>query len=146
MLSKRFGRKGNGRLAYTLTTVDQQYMNPTAMCEEGLNGEDHTLAGNGSVYYFQRERYGSGTALPNQSHRVTARGSYQLSSRTSVAGYFTYATEKNDELNLYEYERKILVPGLSLWTAPSDKFLVTLGYSFNSVESNANLCPPIFDG
>ncbi len=145
-LNKRFGRKGNGKLSYTYTSVSNQYMNPTAMCEEAMNGESHTLDGNSNVFYFQRERFGNGTALPNKSHKVAARGSYQVSSRMSLSGYVNIASELNDELNSYEFERTILSPGANLWVAPNDKLMLTLGYSFNSVESNAKLCPPLFGG
>ncbi|MBU1228263.1 MAG: hypothetical protein KJ698_13755 [Actinobacteria bacterium] len=145
-LSKRFGRRGNAKLSYTYTTVANQYMNPAAMCEDPLYGDTHNLAGNGFVYYFQRSRYGNGAALPNESHRIAARGSYQVSPRTSLNGYLNVASEKNDELNSYEYERTILSPGVNLWVAPNDKLMLTMGYSFNSVESNAKLCPPLFGG
>jgi len=106
----------------------------------------HNLTGNGVVYYFQRERIGNGTSLPNQSHKVAARGSYQVSSRMSLNGFVNIASEKNDELNSYEFERTIFSPGANLWVAPNDKLMLTLGYSFNSVESNAKLCPPLFGG
>jgi hypothetical protein len=144
--SKRFGLKGNGRLAYTYTKIDKPFMNPTAMCEEGLHGTDHTLAGNGVVYYFQRQRYGNGANQPGESHRIASRASYQLTSRTSVSGYVTYASERNDELNVYEFERTVWNPGVNVWTAPTDKFMLTFGYAANRIESNAHLCPPLFDG
>jgi len=144
--NKRFGRKGNGKLSYTYTTVSNQYMNPTAMCEEPLVGDSHNLAGNGFVYYFQRSRLGNGSALPNESHRVAARGSYQVSPRMSLNGYLNFASEENYELNSYTFERTVLTPGVNLWVAPNDKLMLTMGYSFNSVESNAKLCPPLFGG
>lgn len=145
-LDKRFGRKGNGRVSYAYTTIDRPFMNPTGMCEEGLNGEPHELVGNGSVYYFQRERYGNGTSLPNSSHQFSARGSWQLSPRAALNGYVNAAWEENDDLNSYSFERTVYSPGVNLWVAPDDGMMVTMGYGFNSVESNASLCPPIFDG
>ena len=146
VLNRRFGTKGNGKLSYTYTTVGNQYMNPTAMCESALHGDDHTLDGNSFVYYFQRERYGNGTALPTKSHRVAARASYQLSPQASLNGYVNVASETNDEINSYEYERTIVSPGANLWIAPNDKLMLTMGYSFNSVESNAKMCVPLFGG
>jgi hypothetical protein len=145
-LHKRFGKKGNGKLSYTYTTIDNQYMNPTAMCEEGLHDDVDALPGNGFVYYFQRLRHGNGTALPNKSQRVSARGTYQLSPRSSLNGFMNIVSEENDELNLYTFERTIVSPGANLWLAPNDKLMLTMGYSFNSVESNAKLCIPLFGG
>lgn len=144
--SKRLGRKGNLRQTFTLTSIDQPFMNPTAMCEEGLNGEDHLLPGQGKVFYFQRQRYGNGTNQPSQSFISNTRGAYQLGARSSLSGYLTYGKEKNDELNVYEFERDFLTAGMNLWAAPSDKLMLTLGYFFSSIESNANLCVPLFDG
>ncbi len=145
----RMGMKGNYNLTYTYTGVDKPFMNPTAMCEESIAGvgSTHGSAGTvGRIYYFQRERWGNATSMPNLSHKVTGRGSYQITPRISVSGYVTYAKDKNDEMNLYEYEGDMLSPGINLWTAPKDNLLFTLGWNHNKVTRNANLCIPIFDG
>jgi len=145
----RMGMKGNYNLTYSFTGVDKPYMNPTAMCEESIAGIGSTHGSTGAVgriYYFQRQRWGNGTNQASASHKVTGRGSYQLSPRTSVSAYVTYAKDKNDDMNLYQYDRDMLSPGINLWTAPQDKLLFTLGWNYNKVKSNANLCFPIFDG
>ena len=133
----------------TGTFVDLPYMNPTAMCEESLEGVNSlhvTDSVAGRLYYFQRERYGNGTNQPTQSLWFNGKASYQLTPRVSVNGFLAYATEKNDDMNVYEFDRDVLTPGLNLWTAPHDKVLFTLGWTYNKVESNANLCIPVFDG
>ena len=145
----RLGRKGNYNLTYTFTDVDKPFMNPTAMCEESIAGIGSTHGSSGTVgriYYFQRERLGNGTNMPSTAHKVTARGSYQISSRTSANAFVTWAKDKNDQMNIYEYERDLFTPGINLWTAPSDNLLFTLGWHHNMVTSNANLCIPVFDG
>ena len=142
----RLGMKGNYNLTYTFTDVDMPFMNPTAMCEGSLDGVDSAHGPDGRMYYFQRQRFGNGTNQATQAHKVTGRGSYQLSARTSVNAFVTWAQDKNDEMNIYEYNRDLLTPGLNLWTAPSDNLLFTLGWTYSMVESNANLCVPIFDG
>ncbi len=143
----RMGMKGRYNLTYAFTSVDKPFMNPTAMCEEGIAGINTAHPGTiERIYYFQRQRYGMGTNQPNQAHKLTLKGSYQLSARTSMNAFLTYAKDKNDELNIYEYERDMFTPGLNFWTAPSDRLLFTLGWTYNKVTSNANLCPPFFDG
>jgi hypothetical protein len=145
----RIGMKGNYNLTYTYTGVDKPYMNPTAMCEESVRGTNsmHNTDGPiGRLYYFQRERYGNGSNAPSQSHKATGRASYQVSPRTSFNAFLTYGQDKNDEMNIYQYDRDMLTPGLNLWTAPADNFLFTLGWTYYKVKSNANLCIPIFDG
>ena len=111
-----------------------------------VNSSHPTGGADGRLYYYQRERYGNGSNPPSQSHKAAARASYQLSPRTSFNAFVTYAQDKNDEMNIYQYDRDLLTPGLNLWTAPADNFLFTLGWTYNKVKSNANLCPPIFDG
>ncbi len=142
----RLGMKGNYNLTYTFTDVDMPFMNPTAMCETSLDGVDSAHGPDGRMYYFQRQRFGNGTNQATQAHKVTGRGSYQLSARTSINAFVTWAQDKNDEMNIYEYNRDLLTPGLNLWTAPSDNLLFTIGWTYSMVESNANLCVPIFDG
>ncbi len=142
----RFGRKGNANVQYTFTTVDQPFMNVHGICEEGLHEDGHSLTGNGFVYYFQRERVGNATSLPSASHRIAARTSYQVSPRVALNAYVNVADEKNEDLNSYSFERTVLSPGANLWIAPNDKLTMTMGYSFNKVESNALFCPPLFGG
>jgi hypothetical protein len=143
---KRLGNKGNARMTYTFTNVSKQYMNILGICEDEMRGESYTLPGNGNVYYFQRLRTGNATSMPNKSHKLALRSSYQLSPRMSLNGYLNFADEKNDEMNTYEFTRTVFSPGATLWMAPTDKMMVTMGYSFNSVESNASMCIPLFGG
>ena len=142
----RMGMKGNYNLTYTYTKVDKPFMNPTALCEESLLGLNSASGGDGRIYYFQRQRLGMGSSQPNQSQNLAARASYQVSPRFSFNAFVTYAKDKNDELNIYEFERDMFSPGVNLWTAPSDKVLFTLGWSYSKLKSSAVLCPPIFDG
>lgn len=146
---ERIGKKGSFNAGITGNFIDQPFMNPTAMCEDGMKDvySSHVDGSvEGRLYYFQRQRYGNGTNQPSESWTMNAKGSYQLTPRVSANAFVTYTTEKNDELNIYEFERDVFMPGVNLWTAPSDKVLLTVGYTFSNIESNANLCPPIFDG
>ena len=56
-------------------------------------------------------------------------------------------TDRTVDCSSYEsIARDVLTPGLNAWAAPSDRVMLTAGWSFNKVKSDANLCPPIFDG
>ncbi len=143
----RLGMKGSYNLTYAYTNVDKPFMNPTAMCEESLDGTNSAFGGtDGLLYYFQRERYGMGSNQPSSAQKVTLKGSYQLSARSSFNAFFTYAKDKNEDLNVYQFDREMVTPGVNIWTAPNDNLLFTLGWTMNRVKSNANLCIPIFDG
>lgn len=145
-LAKRLGMKGRASLRYAYTNVDLPYMNPTALCEEGLEGANHNLDGNTLVWYFQRERYGNGTNQPSRTHRADARASYQLSSRASLSGSLNLTFDENDDLNVYHYWRTVIAPAANFWVAPDDRVMLAGGWTWQRVESNAVLCPPIFDG
>lgn len=144
--SKRVSRQSHVVAYVDYTTYDDPFMNPTAICEQGMNGTDYNLAGNSSVWYFQRLREGNATRLPSSSLSGLLRGSHQSSSRTSLFAFFTGATEKNDKLNSYEYSRDVVQAGGTLWWAPLDWMPLTLDYAYNNYKSNAKLCPPVFDG
>ncbi len=146
---ERLGKKGNFNAGITGKFVDAPFMNPTAMCEESVQDVNSAHTGGsaeGRLYYYQRQRYGMGSNQPSESWRINGKGTYQLHPRASVNAFLSYTTEKNDELNIYQFERDIFMPGVNLWTAPSDRLLFTLGWTYSQYKSNANLCPPIFDG
>jgi hypothetical protein len=144
--SKRVSRQSHVVAYIDYTTYENPFMNPTAMCEPGMHGTDYNLAGNSLVWYFQRMREGNASNRPSSSLSGSIRGSHQLSNRTSLSAFFTGATEKNDKLNSYEFNRDIVQVGGTLWWAPTDWMPLTLGFAHNNYKSNAKLCPPIFDG
>jgi len=146
---ERLGRKGNFNAGITGKFVDAPFMNPTAMCEESVQDVHSAHTGGGAedrLYYFQRQRYGMGTNQASESWRLNTKATYQLTPRASVNAFLSYTMEKNDELNIYEFERDVFMPGVNFWTAPTDRLLFTLGWTYSQYKSNANLCPPIFDG
>ena len=143
---QRFNRKGNMRLTYAYTHVDKPFMNLTGICEPSLRGEDHTLIGNPATWYFQRERVGNATSLPDEVHQVNWRSSYQVNPRLSLNAFVNAQWESNDSMNSYSLDRDIVTPGVNIWTAPNDRLMLTMGYAYNRVKSNAKFCPPLFGG
>lgn len=151
---QRFGRKGNVRAKVTFEMNDDPFYNPTGICEDALTAEESLIDGdpatnpavNKAIYYFQRLRYGNAGERPTEALRYQLQGAYQIDPRVSVSIFGNYADEMNDDLNVYDFERTRLGVGANLWAAPADQFMVSLGYAFNSVESNAKMCIPLFDG
>ena len=101
---------------------------------------------NSFVYYFQRERIGTGGNLPSQAMRAKATGSYSVSPKVQLNGYVNIASEKNDDLNLYEWERTLLSPGAAITVLPRATCALSGGIAYSMIESNANLCVPVMDG
>jgi len=143
---QRFGLRGNMRLSYAYTHVDRPFANLTAMCESSMRGTDYTLAGNSVTWYFQRQRLASASPLPENVHRLNWRASYRFNPRLSLNAFVNAQWESNDSMTGYSLDRDIATPGINLWTAPNDRLLLSLGYAYNRVESNAELCPPLFGG
>ena len=71
---------------------------------------------------------------------------YNVDSKLSLNGYFHFASEKNDDLNLHDWERTALTPGATALFIPAPQLALSGGFSFSKVESNAKTCIPVMDG
>jgi len=102
----------------------------------------------GTVFYFTREalKEGAGGNLPTAAIRGNANISYRVNPKFSVSGYVSIASEKNDELGSYEWERTAYQPGAMAYLIPSSKAAISGGVSFSMIESNAKACIPLMDG
>ncbi len=137
------GTRSRAWVEYEMT--DSPFVNATGICESPATAED-PLSGNSQYFYFQRERIGTGGNLPTQAIRGNANLSYGFGARGSLTGYVSLASEKNDDLNLYEFERTVISPGLSALWFPTQTVAITGGGSFSIIESNAKICATVMDG
>jgi len=80
---------------------------------------------------------GTGGNLPTSAVRANAHLTYGFSPKLSATGYVNVTSEKNDDLNLYDFERDVLTPGISLLAMPDEMFVLTGGASYSRVKSNA---------
>ncbi len=142
----RIAASARSRVSVEWERVRFPFVAVRGLCEEAQGESLDPLSGNSFVYYFQRERFGTGGALPRDALRANANLSWSLSPRVSLNGWLTLADEKNDEMNVYEFERTVANPGLAVVAFPRDDMSVTGGMAFQRIESSALLCIPVFDG
>jgi hypothetical protein len=156
-LRNRLRASWNGKLAsaarsrvwveYEMT--DLPFVAVRGICEDGQGEELMPIEGgqpSDFVYYFQRERIGTGGNLPTSAVRANANVSYGFGPRVNATAYANVAFEKNDDLNLYDFERDVAGGGVTLLLAPDETFVITSGASYSKVESNAKLCATVMDG
>ena len=70
----------------------------------------------------------------------------RFGSRVSGSLYVNFADEKNDDLNLYDFERTVLSSGLSAYVTPGNWGILTGGVAYSRIESNAKFCATVMDG
>jgi Putative outer membrane beta-barrel porin, MtrB/PioB len=139
--SKRFRSKIS--LEYEMTDIP--FANKFAMCEEA-HKNDPFLPDNGFFYYFQRERKGDGSNQPSDSIRLNANVTLLSGGSYSINLQGTYQDEKNDNLNTFEWTRDQMTAGVNLFYVPSKKAVLSAGYNYLNIESNALFCVPVMDG
>jgi hypothetical protein len=135
----------NSRVEVSWENTDLPFVNVDGLCEVPV-GENDPLAGNTQYFYFQREIYGTGTSLPTQSLKARANVGASFGSKLYGSAYVSFSDEKNDDLNVYDFERSSINPGVSLLWVPTTWAALNGGAAFHSVESNAKICATVMDG
>ncbi len=147
----RFAKGLRSRISGEYELTDHPFVNVGGICEVRGDTLAH-LPGNAWVYYFQRERVGTGGNLPTQAVRAKAHLGYSAGPRLSFTAYVNFTTEKNDELGradglfAYEWERTILGPGAAVTVMPGAGLALSTGAAYSKIESNAKACVPVMDG
>jgi hypothetical protein len=147
----RLAKSARSRVAFTYEMTDHPFVNVRGICEMAQGDTLTPIGGPGTqpndwIYYFQRQRYGTGTNQPAASLRLNANLSYAFGSKVSVNGFLNVTDDSNDDLNVYEYELTSVNPGLQLFWMPDPRAVVTLGGSMSVIESNAKMCATVMDG
>ena len=139
------GFRSRASVEYEITHLP--FVSVNGLCEKAISEAD-SLPGqpNHWFYYFQRSRYGTGATLPTKALRAKAHLSHRLGTKASATVYLNFASEKNDDLNLYEFDRTVVNTGLSAYVIPSQRLVVSGGVSYSKIESNADFCVPVMDG
>jgi len=144
--SGRFGRKVRARAHVEYEATDHPFVAVGGLCEPDLGDTIMPVGDSPQVYYFQRVRTGTGANLPSSAVRGRANVSLSPSPKFSLTGYVNMASEKNDDLNVYEWERTVLSPGAMAYLIPTSRVALSGGVSYSKIESNAKICIPVFDG
>ena len=82
----------------------------------------------------------------NCGYRTECRTNHRFGNKVSGSVYFNFADEKNDDLNLYDFERSVLSSGLSAYVTPGTWGILSGGVAYSMIESNARFCATVMDG
>lgn len=142
-------RAARSRVELTYETTDLPFVSVGGLCE-AAQGDTLTPVGGSQpsnwVYYFQRERFGTGGNRPTQALRGRAQLDGSLGSRLHGSAYVSVSDEQNDDLNVYDFERSVVSPGASLLFAPTPAAVFTGGATYSRIRSNAKICATVMDG
>ncbi|MEZ5066353.1 MAG: GSU2204 family CXXCH-containing (seleno)protein [bacterium] len=147
--SERIAKATRARLSAEYEHTSLPFVSVRGICEE--SGSDVFVPIDGGqpsdwLYYFQREKIGTGASLPTKAVRLKGNLTHGFGARASVSAYANAAFEKNDDLNLYDFERSVVAPGFSALLMPSDEFVFATGVAHSRIKSNAKLCVTVMDG
>ncbi|MBZ0270280.1 hypothetical protein K8I85_19175 [bacterium] len=147
--SGSLARKARSRVEVTYEMTDLPFVAVGGLCEPALS--DSVMPIDDSqpsdwIYYFQRERYGTGGNLPTKALRGRVQFDGSVGPKLHASAYVSASDEKNDDLNLYDFERSVLSPGVSLLFVPTEAAIFTGGAAYSRIESNAKLCATVMDG
>ncbi|MCA9755681.1 MAG: hypothetical protein KDA27_07765 [Candidatus Eisenbacteria bacterium] len=140
------GMRSRASVEYEMTSLP--FVNVDGICEEGIGETIDPMEGqpNDWIYYFQRERYGTGANAPTKSFRLRANLSRTLGPKASGSVYVNAASEKNDDLNLFDFERTTYTAGFSAYAMPNEKMVFAGGGSIGKTSSSAVFCATVMDG
>jgi hypothetical protein len=143
----RLSKALHSRVGITYDMIDKPFVNVRGICESAI-GDSASIGGqpNEWVYYWQRERIGTGTSQPNKALRLNANLNYNFTPAVMLTGYLNYTDEKNDELNVYTYDGSSANVGAQVMLLPDTRYVIVGGGSWTTIESNAKICATVMDG
>ncbi len=88
--------------------------------------------GPSSLQYFEMyaSRSGNLSASPTDSMMFDGGATWAPSQKFTVSGHYRYRDMKNDELNISTWSHAIHMPGVEVYVAPTDRFMLAAGWGY----------------
>jgi opacity protein-like surface antigen len=85
-----------------------------------------------SLQYFDMygSRSGNLSASPTDSILFDGGATWAPSQKFTVSGHYRYRDMKNDELNISTWSHAIHMPGVEVYVAPTDRFMLAAGWGY----------------
>jgi hypothetical protein len=85
-----------------------------------------------SLQYFEMygSRSGNLSASPTDSILFDGGATWAPSQRFTVSGHYRYRDMKNDELNISTWSHAVHMPGVEVYVAPTDRFMLAAGWGY----------------
>lgn len=156
-LKSRISKTLSGRISYMYQDIDEPFSGTDVGIAQ-LSGTD----GGGGLAYLETsdfidqgpdKTYYWNSVYPNRELRSTnrpedvheAKFSTTWAPAPNLAATF-YARMRYEENDAVKYERMTIVPGVTLWYAPSNKLNLTMAYSFSNQDSENRACVGWYHG
>jgi len=160
-LKSRLNKSFSGSASYKYQDIDE----PMAGAHVGIAQGDPTatqdVTGDPDLWYYLTADFNpattptwywtsvypnrqlESTSLPDQVHEAKISGTWSASPNLAATVFARYRYEENDDV---DYEQTTLVPGVSLYYAPSGKVNLTMAYTFNQQDTENRACVGWYHG
>jgi len=160
-LKSRINKTLSGRISYEYQDIDE----PFSGAHVGIAQVSGTDGGGGLMYLdtwqFQNDFLGDAsnktlywtdvypnrelesTSMPEDVHEAKFSTTWAPSSNMAATFYARMRYEENDTV---KYERMTIVPGVTLWYAPSNKLNLTMAYNFSNQDAENRACVGWYHG
>ncbi len=149
LFSGRMGDKSRYRFSAELLSATDPFANIRGGFREPRSA-GHDPSGNpfSDLQYY--DMYATRIAdLTNQpTSGITAKAYFTTAKTANSALTFTgsYVDQKNDETNVYDWEKTAWNLGMSVWWAPSDRLFATASYTVMDNDVWTGVSVPVLDG
>ena len=157
----RFNRTLSGRISYEYQDIDDPFVahNATGIAQGNPDHKDgsgwasldaaqfQNINGNNQWVYYWNSVYPSrgfdATNQPDAVHEGKLSTTWAPQANMAATFYVRGRYEENDDVH---YEQKTIVPGASLWFAPTDKLNLTASYMYSYQNTENRACVGWYHG
>jgi hypothetical protein len=141
------------RLDYTLSLTDDAYAMHKAVCTQDVSGMGYAGPGT-ALYDYPRSYYpaiydartGTRSNVPNTTHEIKIRTSWNPVHLVSTSLYAKYRMAKNDEVDGDDWQQDMFTGGINVVLTPNDKMVFAAGYNYFNDKYESMFCIAIYDG
>ncbi|RKX82061.1 MAG: hypothetical protein DRP70_16945 [Spirochaetes bacterium] len=161
-IKTRFGKTLSGRVSYEFQDIDEPFVahNATGIAQDNPDDYDSSsglaaldaaqfqgIDGNDNWVYYWNSVYPSrgfdATNQPDVVHEGKLSTTWAPQTNMAATFYVRGRYEENDDVH---YEQSTIVPGVSLWFAPSDKLNLTASYMYSYQNTENRACVGWYHG
>jgi len=162
-LKSRVNKSFSGSASYKYQDIDQPMSGALVGIAQGDPAAIQDVTGDPNLWYYLTGDFNNNTAsvptwywtsvypnrqlestsLPDTVHEAKLSGTWSANPNLAATLFTRYRYEENDDV---EYKQTTLVPGASIYYAPSSKINLTMAYTFNQQDTENRACVGWYHG